>query len=288
MRRNLYHFVALLLLMLPLNQSFAQGWTGGTSGDELYALTSSMSTSGIKVGIGTVNPNFPLHVLGEASINSLVIGENSATPGAYGYFGKIHGKGNGNGNLYFAPRNINTSNGSFLSLGQRDSDSGKGDIRIVAGYYEQFDMYGKIILSTGGGMTPDVIVTENGDVGIGTPLTNNPENYKLAVMGKVGVYDDLVIENTSATWADYVFENDYQLLSLNQVEDYIKSNKHLPHVPSAREVKENGVNIVEMDATLLRKIEELTLYMIEMKKQNEALANKVKTLESKLNEVTKK
>lgn len=68
-------------------------------------------------------------------------------------------------------------------------------------------------------------------------------------------------------WADYVFDEDYKLLSLTEVENYIKENKHLPNVPSADEVETNGNNLGEMDAILLRKIEELTLYIIELEKK---------------------
>ncbi len=71
--------------------------------------------------------------------------------------------------------------------------------------------------------------------------------------------------------SDYVFEPDYQLRSLEEVEGYVKENKHLPEVPSAAEFEENGYSIGEMDDVLLRKIEELTLYMIEQQKEIEKL-----------------
>ncbi len=73
------------------------------------------------------------------------------------------------------------------------------------------------------------------------------------------------------SWPDYVFKDDYKLSSLAEVEEYIEENKHLPNVPSEEEVLKDGINLGEMDAILLRKIEELTLYMIDLKKENKEL-----------------
>lgn len=80
-------------------------------------------------------------------------------------------------------------------------------------------------------------------------------------------------------WADYVFNSDYKLMSLNEVESFINENKRLPDVPSEQEVKENGINLAEMNALLLKKVEETMLYVIELKKQNEQLVNRIEQLE---------
>ncbi len=109
-----------------------------------------------------------------------------------------------------------------------------------------------------------------GNVGIGTNLANNPHNYKLAVKGKLGAHE-VQIENNSLTWSDFVFYDDYELMSLQEVERFIKTHKHLPGIPSEKEVKENGILLGEMNAKLLQKIEELTLYVIELQKEVEAL-----------------
>jgi hypothetical protein len=70
-------------------------------------------------------------------------------------------------------------------------------------------------------------------------------------------------------WKDCVFEADYNLMSLKETEEFIKQNKHLPGIPSEKEVLENGINVGEMNALLLQKIEELTLYVIELEKKIE-------------------
>ena len=83
------------------------------------------------------------------------------------------------------------------------------------------------------------------------------------------------------TWADHVFEENYELKSLTEVEKFIQENHHLPEVPSAKEVSENGYNQSEINAALLQKIEELTLYMIEQEKQNKALAAEIEALKKR-------
>jgi len=119
-------------------------------------------------------------------------------------------------------------------------------------------------------------IKDDGKISIGNVTT--PGQYKLYVeegilAEKVKVATDGLID-----WADYVFEENYDLNSTKEVETFIKENKHLPNVPSAKEVNEKGVDMVEMDATLLRQIEELWLHVIELKKQNEALNNQIKAL----------
>ena len=102
-------------------------------------------------------------------------------------------------------------------------------------------------------------------VGIGT---NAPHpNYKLSVNGKIRAKEIIVETN----WSDFVFEKDYNLMSLSDVENYINEYGHLPGVPSAIEVEKNGVALGNSQAVLLQKIEELTLYTIEMNKQIELL-----------------
>jgi len=102
----------------------------------------------------------------------------------------------------------------------------------------------------------------NGNVGIGT---DNPGNYKLAVEGTIGARKIRVTE--IPFWSDFVFEPDYKLMSLAEVEAYIQQNGHLPGIPSASDAKQDGVDLVEMNTLLLQKIEELTLYVIELEKK---------------------
>jgi hypothetical protein len=120
---------------------------------------------------------------------------------------------------------------------------------------------------------PRMIIKNNGNIGIGTVSPHN--DYKLSVNGKIRA-KEIVVETG---WADFVFEEDYQLMPLREVEAYIHTHKHLPDVPSAKVIEEKGVSVGEMEAKLLQKIEELTLHLIALSKENDALKNRVSRLE---------
>jgi hypothetical protein len=121
-----------------------------------------------------------------------------------------------------------------------------------------------------------MVINPDGRVGIGTM---DPQGYKLAVNG------DMIAESVKvklhANWPDYVFHKNYLLRPLSEVEKYIKSNEHLPDIPSAKKIKEEGLNLGEMNAKLLMKIEELTLYLIESKKEVKDLQERMKAVERK-------
>ncbi len=107
----------------------------------------------------------------------------------------------------------------------------------------------------------------NGNIGIGTAT---PGTYKLAVNGHIRA-KEIVVEQ--ANWPDYVFTDEYPLPSLTEVEEHIKKNGHLMNIPSASQVHSDGMEVGEMNKLLLEKIEELTLYIIEMKKEINELKN---------------
>jgi hypothetical protein len=87
------------------------------------------------------------------------------------------------------------------------------------------------------------------------------------------------VEVTLDGWSDFVFADDYSLMPLEEVEKHIQQNRHLPDIPSEEEVLENGLNLGDMQARLLQKVEELTLYMIQLKKENEVLKKRISMLE---------
>jgi hypothetical protein len=124
----------------------------------------------------------------------------------------------------------------------------------------------------GDGLTPLFIKGSTGNVGIGT---TSPD-FKLTVNGKIKCEELQVVVDVPA---DYVFEKDYNLMPLSEVDKFVKENKHLPDVPNAETIKANGWPVGEMNNKLLEKIEELTLYMIELKKENEELRARVGKLE---------
>jgi hypothetical protein len=96
-----------------------------------------------------------------------------------------------------------------------------------------------------------------------------------------GIRAEKVTVELYSSWADFVFDKEYSLMKIDEVEKYIAEHKHLPGIPSSTEVKKEGVNVSEMFAKQMQKIEELTLYMIEIKKENQVLKDKLEQLETR-------
>ncbi|MEO9483792.1 MAG: hypothetical protein ABJG47_10120 [Ekhidna sp.] len=137
---------------------------------------------------------------------------------------------------------------------------------------------GKHVFKTDAGAS--MAISNTGNVGIGT---TTPQS-KLAVEGQIRATEVKVLADISVP--DYVFEPDYKLRTLEETKKYIAENKHLPEIPSAAEIGENGIDLGDMNMKLLKKVEELTLYMIDMneqvqllKSENTELKEKVKVLE---------
>lgn len=104
----------------------------------------------------------------------------------------------------------------------------------------------------------------------------NQPNYKLLQLDHSGVLFAHTVKVNAQNWPDFVFENDYKLQPLSEVERYIQEHKHLPNVPSAKEVEEDGLNVGEMNRLLLQKVEELTLHLIEQQKRIDELERQIK------------
>ncbi|MCU0445981.1 MAG: DUF4200 domain-containing protein [Microscillaceae bacterium] len=178
-----------------------------------------------------------------------------------------------------------------------------GRITMASNYYSP-NNYGNFRLFVQDGITTDRV-----NIGTVTTPPTDISNFRLNVNGGVlldkvyiGAYTTLPYESTfrlhvkdgirtervkvdvaaSNGWPDYVFAPDYKLRPLAEVEKFIKANQHLPEVPSAKELEKNGMDLTEMHKIQMQKIEELTLYLIELKKENEVLKKKVEQLEQKI------
>ncbi|WP_205943527.1 hypothetical protein [Pedobacter polaris] len=121
-------------------------------------------------------------------------------------------------------------------------------------------------------------ITQVGNVGIGTTTPNE----KLSVNGKIRAHE---IKVETANWPDYVFEDDYKIASLTELEKYIKQNKHLPEMPSAKEVEANGVELGEMVKLQQKKIEELTLHLINKDKELQTSDKRLQNVEARQKEL---
>lgn len=129
------------------------------------------------------------------------------------------------------------------------------------------------------------VIGKNSRIGVGTDSFSctSCTGYRLFV--KDGIKTEKVKVEIAASngWADYVFEKDYKLMPLNELEAFINTNKHLPEVPTTEEAIANGIELKEMNILLLKKVEELTLYTIEQNKQLKEQAERIEKLEQKIN-----
>jgi hypothetical protein len=131
---------------------------------------------------------------------------------------------------------------------------------------------GRFVITRNQNMLNGLII-DNGNVGIGTSIAD----FKLTVNGKIKAEELQIIVDVPA---DYVFAPEYKLMSLSEVSRYVSENNHLPNVPAAAEIKENGWQVGEMSNALLEKVEELTLYLIQLSQENENLKARLEKLEN--------
>lgn len=246
------------------------------------------------VGIGTTTPSEELEVVGKIKTNSAYF-TNSPT-GTHWFLdndqrvstsrvfsgGTLLGTGGQRTiNFYDFPQsNMNSTSQIWFSLVDRNF---KDRLRFWAntGGSSSFLLYDKNQTKTfeinenGSGIVHVQLPNLNSYVTIGTnSYSDGSELYKLSVNGairadRVKVYTD---------WADFVFEDDYKLPTLEEVEKHILEYGHLQDIPSAKEVEENGVELGEISKLLLQKVEELTLYMIEKDKQIKSLQKEIEDL----------
>ncbi len=188
---------------------------------------------------------------------------------------------------YFCGNNVSIcqgSNGGIVTTGKnieigfpiRNTQTAL-NIALPTGITKAISVYNPALSSTNKTVF-EVSNTGKTSIGTGRPLASGPaSNAMLSVDGLI-LAREVKIAIASTHWADYVFNNDYKLMKLKEVEQFIKQNGHLPEVPSTKDVELNGVNVVETNAVLLKKIEELTLYLIEQNKEIESLKQEIKAI----------
>lgn len=163
--------------------------------------------------------------------------------------------------------NLLKSSGDIQAAG---SIYGDANIHALNGEIKGLNVWATNLLKSSG----DLQVT--GKIIVGNPLPSTPAGYKLYV--KDGILTEKIkvaLSSDPANWSDFVFAENYTLRTLDEVEEYIKENKHLPEIPSTAEVHKNGLDLAQMDAKLLQKVEELTLYIIQQQKRIEQLEEKL-------------
>jgi hypothetical protein len=238
-----------------------------------------------KVGIGTNTPIGQLQV-GEG-VTSVSIGDffNGKAPWTTNYIGFNAGREviagaaapNPLGGLWTLKGDVELPNAASIISGSLGGDLqfiaiGKDAATPEQDVYKNDDEILNHVKMT---------IRHNGIVSIGTGLNTylDPNNgYKLYVTGGIRTEKVKVDIAGNNGWADYVFDKTYKKMPLNELENYIAKNKHLPDMPSACEAQENGVDLLEMQVKLLKSLEELTLHMIDLKKENELLKVEIEKL----------
>ena len=126
-----------------------------------------------------------------------------------------------------------------------------------------------------------ISINQNGQIGINT---SPKSGYTLAVNGKMKTHE-LVVTIDPNEWADFVFDENYKLMPLGRLEKIINKQRHLPDIPSEKEVGDKGISVGKMQSKLLQKIEELTLYTIQQHKQISQQKQYINNLEKKVTEL---
>lgn len=266
---------------LALGSESLRANTSGYSNTAVGSFALTKNTDGfLNVGLGsnaladntTGDENFGL---GGAAMRKMISGNYNIAIGTYSLFNNTTGSNNvaiGRQAAY----NATGSNNLFLGYQAGYSETGNDKLYIanssttaplVKGEFDKKNL--KINTGSTVSQTVGFLAVGNFDAAFAMPSPTN--TYRLIVEGGIITEKIKVAVKGSADWADYVFEPSYKLMPLDKVESFVKVNKHLPNVPSAEEVAKNGLDISQTSAKLMEKIEELTLYMIEMNKEINAL-----------------
>lgn len=260
-RLNLLMFLCIAIATSTYAQITIEDWqigvVNGSDGTLGVSITSddpnftepivSVTQEG-KVGVGTSAPLQDLHVVG----GNIMISKTST---------KTRADGSNNGSILF---------GADVNDKDKNSRRGSWGIEYVSTDSEGYGLnFWKV-----GGFNYALFLQNNGNIGIGT---KSPA-YKLDVIGTIRAREILVDLN-GVGGADFVFDTNYRLRPLSEVQSFITENKHLPEIQSAKDMQQNGVSVNELQFQLLQKIEELTLYIIEQDQQIKDLQQKVEQLQ---------
>lgn len=268
----------ILTVINPFPQAPSQANLGKTTRLGFTNTTTGMNES--DGGVIRMSDNSMYIENREVGDLQLLAGSNSLTLSAVNnrtWFGSNYGPG-----AEYAKFNITggTDNGLYIK-----TLSGKYGLSIRSGALADHAIQ---VMSTDG-TTRSFDVLANGSTVINYNVAPNSDkvfvvknaSQTLLQVTNEGIVRARGIKVNADVWADYVFEKDYELRSLEEVKEYIDINGHLPEVPSTAEVSENGIDVGEMNTILLKKVEELTLYLLEQDAKIKSLENSIEQLNNK-------
>ena len=245
-------------------------------GDNILSLRNSsyeniLTIKGKRVGINQTNPQGDLHINKNGILSSSFNHNNNNTFTTLSH------------NYYWngGAKRLTTGKSARIGMSHRGDlfiqTAGQGNENSAISFKTSFliDNDGRVSI---GDNAFDIAKKEDGSY-------LSTDEYRLYV--EKGIITEKVkcAIDKSTDWADYVFEEDYEMMDIDDLEGFVTENKHLPNVPSAEEMVENGLDVAKMDAKLLEKIEEAYLYIIDMNKEMKTMNEKVDALANENDEL---
>lgn len=238
---------------------------------------------GGNVGIGLYNPTSKLDVFGNITSFNAAFGQTNSNTSKKNYANfssNNHGTVLMSSNLFFSDNDDQQIANTHPSMA--------GASIVIPGNGQNHQGGILFYTNTPGSVTEgqaftgslSMVIKANGDVDIGTGMPRE----KFSVNGKIRTQE---IKVEAMNWHDYVFENDYKIGTLEELESYLKANKHLPDMPSAKDIETNGLELGEVVKMQQKKIEELTLHLIEKDRQVHNDASLIKNQQMQIDELRK-